>query len=369
VRAAVAVTVATAVSVACGAGGRAGQGVRFEMRTLEGGGGGALAALDVDGDGHVDLLSTAEALWTYLGTGGGGFRALQPTPAGEHPTALAVADWNEDGRADVAVANHETDYVSLLLGSGDGRFLPAPGSPLRPGMSPHPHAVAAGDVDGDGHADLVVDDRGGHAVLVLAGTGEGSFAPPRSVPVGGDPYRAMWLGDLDGDETLDLVTPNEREVAVLLGDGSGGFHAAPRSPVPATAPFSVTVADVDCDGRADLVTAPGEQADGVSVALGDAGGGFSPAPWSPLAGVTGTALVASGDLDADGCDDVVVAPWGAGHVTILYGGATGMARQEERVGENPWSVLVHDLDGDGRPDIAVGNEGSRDITILLNRGR
>ena len=99
-------------------------------------------------------------------------------------------------------------------------------------VSPHPHAVRLQDIDSDGHADLLVDDRSPESIRLFRGRGDGTFSGATSIDVGGDPYRGMSLADVTGDGLADLITPNPDHVAVLVAEQNGGFRPRATLPVP-----------------------------------------------------------------------------------------------------------------------------------------
>jgi len=206
---------------------------------------GVVGAADFNNDGQADLVNGGEPeLTIMLGDGEGMFEVFSRVPGGEEPSDFALVDLNEDGSVDIVIANHDTNYLTILLGSGDGTFQPAKHSPLEISVSPHPHVVSAADLDMDGHADLLVDHRDGEGVLILRGLGDGSVQLPGILAVGdGDPYLGMAIGDVNEDGKLDIVTPNPSEVAVLVNTSEGQIAFSPPSLVAADTPFGVELGD------------------------------------------------------------------------------------------------------------------------------
>ena len=374
---------ALAVAFACGVG--AGQPDRGPgARLAAGKGPDSLALADLNGDGRLDLVvANAESgdVAVLLGDGKGAFVAApgSPFPAGKSPNDIAIADFDGDGKPDLAFANHDTHYVTVLIGDGRGAFRPAPGSPVTVQSRPHPHGIAAADFDGDGHVDFAVESWANDQVEVVFGAGGGRFRTPgRLFGVGKMPYQKLRAGDVNGDGAPDIVTTNFEggSATVLLGDRKGGFREAPGSPFPAGgSPFSVALADVDKDGHLDLVVANfsgqgGDTSrDAVNVLLGDGRGGFRPMKGSPFAAGANPVRVAVGDVDGDGWPDVVTANMRGGDVTVLLGDGRGSFRPGvgRSAGKEPYGVAVGDVDGDGRAEIFVANHASGDVSMIRFR--
>lgn len=330
--------------------------------------------LDANRDRIPDLVVAASAegeLAVLLGDGDGGFRPGGRIPAGENPVHLAAGDLDEDGWTDLAVANHETDYVTLVFGTTAGFELRGR-SRLRVDVSPHPHAVAAADIDGDGHLDLLVDDRSAEALRLFRGRGDGTFLGGESIDVGGDPYRGMDLGDLDGDGDLDVVTPNPRGVAVVLAEGGGRFSPATQLRAPGLAPFSAAVADVNGDGIADVAAGSGEGEPGLAVWLGSGDGTFDSAPGSPYPIARGPTSLSVHDLDGDGTEDLLATSYVGNELAVLLGNggsedAGGLRPLRIPVEGSPWGVTAGDFDADGRTDVATANDGAGEVSVFLAR--
>lgn len=329
-----------------------------------------LAAGDLDGDGHADLVAARHQLVLFYGDGTGRLERRAALPAGENPSGVALADLDEDGAVDMAVANHETYHLTVLLGDGTGAFAPTPASPVRINVAPHPHVVRAADLDGDGHLDLIVDHRQGEGLLVLRGHGDGTFATPGTlVGVGGDPYLGMAVGDLDGDGRLDLVTPNPREVGIRLGEDPARLAFRNGPAVAADTPFGVALADFNGDGRLDLVSASGEGSARVQFFWGDGLGGFVEADGSPLRLATGGKSIAVGDFNGDGIPDAVVTSYRSSDVLVVLGGAGALRTATLPAGEHPWAIAAADLNEDGIDDLVIADDANSRATVYLSHTR
>ena len=186
-----------------------------------------------------------------LGDGQGAFPSYTELALpGGSPEALALADFNRDGKLDIAVAVFDvTTAVTVLLGNGDGTF----GTPVTFGSGVQgSDSIAVADFNRDGKPDLVLSSIDAATLSVLLGTGDGGFQP--AVNVATNIY--LWsvvAGDVDGDGKEDLVTTNvgSSTVDVRRGTGDGSFQPALQFPVPAMIRAAV-VADVDHDGQLDL---------------------------------------------------------------------------------------------------------------------
>ncbi len=332
----------------------------------------AIAVGDFNGDGKPDLVtanSKGNSVGVLFGTGGGRFTDRVPFPAGAGPGAVAVGDFNGDGAQDLVTANARTASVSVLLGDGYGRF--AAQDSIATGSSPA--AVAVGDFNGDGAQDLVTANyhSADGTASVLLGDGAGGFAPRIDVATGPASYDIA-VGDFNSDGRQDLATVMtdwlmEQGVGVLLGDGEG--HFSPMSVFGTSLePVAVAVGDMNGDGRQDLVSAQRLEGVGeIAVLLGDGSGVF--AGGRRLRIDRETLCVTLGDANGDGRQDVVSAKGSV--VIVLRGdGRGGLASPLEfSAGARPADVAVADLNGDGLQDLATANYGSDSVSVLLNGPR
>lgn len=343
----------------------------------------AIAVADMNKDGNPDILVTNaddESISVLLGDGTGKFHQAAGSPfhAGHLPNDLAIADMNGDGNLDLIVANHQSPYLSIFLGDGNGGFRLAPGSPVDVHSQPHPHGIAVADFNGDGKPDVVTDSWGNNQIELLLGDGKGGLiTPARYFPTGHRPYELVRSADFNRDGQPDIVTTNldDDTVTILLGDGKGHFHEAPGSPFPAGGkPWQVAIDDLDGDGNADLIIIPyqrdltNEAQNAVTVLRGDGKGSFTSRRGSPLPLGTcrGPNSVSAGDLAGTGHRSIVVACAESRTLTIFQPGANGRFVASSMPSKGGWGrVALAKLTADRRSEIITADNDAGTITIYF----
>ena len=323
-----------------------------------------------------------------LGDGAGGFAAsainsVTPTFNLLAPPLMS-ADLDANGKSDLVVVNQSSNlpivnYLSVLMGRGDGNFAAAINYPVEG----TPSSLTIADFNVDGKPDLVMTDRGGpmgNLTVLLGGNEAGSFAPAVNFKTetlgGGGPITSA---DFNLDGKPDLVVTSYDGISytfyasVLLGNGAGSFAAAINFAEVGANPGVLTSADFNVDGKPDLaVTNYGSG--NVSVLLGNGAGGFANA----VNFATGTGLpfdinpfsILSADFNSDGKPDLAVANFGSNNVSILLGDGAGSfaAAANFATGLHPVSIVSADFNADGKLDLVVANAGGNNMSVLLGDG-
>ena len=310
------------------------------------------------------------------GGGGGGGGTLPPS---DYFTSVAVADLDGDGLPDIAAtftrssgAPPHPGFVAVYLQRRGQRGTFA--TPVTFAVGNDPVAIAIGDLDGDGRADIVT----ANTILATSGAGvsdvsllrqdpaaPGRFLSAVSVATGAVPHDVA-IGDLDGDGRPDLAVADAEGLSLLLQDAGAAGRLGPRLHVESGGgTASVAVADLDGDGTADLLATNAEK---VLVLRGVPGGAPTFLPPMRLAAGAQPLHAAAGDLDGDGRLDIAVANYGSpsdpasASASVLLQEPAAPGSFASAVGyATAWrsgGVAIADLDGDGRADLAVANSGS-----------
>jgi hypothetical protein len=326
----------------------------------------SVVAADVDGDGTPDLITANygdNTVGVLLGGGDGSFVPLTTFSTGIGPRSVVVADLNGDGKPDIITSNAGGGSVSVLLGNGDGSFQNQ--QSFVPGT--HPTFVTEADVNGDGIPDLITANAGSNSASVLLGNGDGTFQAQRSFTVGASPYFVA-VADINGDGMPDLITSNsgDNTASVLLGTGGGSFQLYDTLEL-GFIPNALAVADLNGDGKPDLVV-PNFNAKSVSVLLGNGDGSFG----SPTTFAAGNIpfSVAVADVDGDGTPDLVTSNSGDNTLSVLLGNGDGSFGPQKTfaAGASPRFAVVADINGDGKPDLVTADYGSNSVSVLLGNG-
>ena len=342
--------------------------------------------------------------------------AVTYSSGGETNFSVVLGDLNGDGNLDIVTANRcvsecQTNYIGgfgVLLGNGDGTFQPVQTYALTSGSA---NSVALGDLNGDGKLDVVVSEAdpfgcfAESSIGVFLGNGDGTFQPERAYQSGGLCADHLLVADVNGDGKPDVLVTNacgsdqsycsqsiDGVIAVLRGNGDGSFQPAQTYDSGGVAPRDITVADVNGDGKIDLLVANGgseQLGDGngnAAVFLGNGDGTFQTAQifqtFSPYTG--GLASLAVADLNGDGKLDVVETTCfysncyeGIGALLVQLGNGDGTFQAPQVYnsgGYLPNMVALADVNLDGKLDAVVVNTSecqhcaSGGVTVLLGNG-
>lgn len=339
----------------------------------------SVTSASLRGDGRSDLIvanSADNTVSVLLGNGDGTFQPQITYATGTGPVSVATGEFStvNNNDIDLAVANKESNTVSILLGNGDGTFQTE--TTLPTGRAPV-SVIAANfhDLSSSTEVDLAVANQEDNTISIFPSNGDGTFRPPTTVslPSGFQPA-ALAAGELTGDGHVDLVVADSgsNTVSVLLGNGDGTFH--PRTDYPTgSQPVYVALGDFNGDGADDIAIA-NEAGNSVSIYYNqkdDSGvplGRFVPGATRDMAAGNGPTSIAVADYDLDGTEDLAVSDRTDNAVTILLndGDESFSALSELPVGNGPLSITSADFNDDGRPDVSTADSGAQEVTVILN---
>jgi uncharacterized repeat protein (TIGR02543 family) len=341
-----------------------------------------IAIGDFNGDGKLDVAVTDDKLglvvWVLLGNGDGTLQSsVSYASGGTLPDSILAADFNNDGKLDLAVMNDGANTFAVLLGKGDGTFNPPQISPGGAGGSGY---LAYADFNHDGNLDLAIAYSLTNSISMLMGNGDGTFQPATNYVTGGDPDSLAVIPLDDGTFallTLDIVSGE----MIVSSTSSGGTLLMPPIYTIGGMPAAIAAADLNGDRIPDVVFYDSASS-AVNVMLTASNFALSAPVTYPLqnaGGYTAIQALAIGDLNGDGHPDVMIAnsQATAGSVSVLLGSASGTLGTEHDYasGSYPSGVVLADFNGDGKLDAAVVNSGNTEsatdtgnISVLIGNG-
>jgi hypothetical protein len=361
-----------------------------------------IALGDIDGDGKTDMVATnyssnTISVFRNTSTSGtitsGSFAAKVDFATGLSPYGITIGDLDGDGKLDVVVTNNTSapPTVSVFRNTATSGSITSGSLAAKVdfAVSAGPIGAAIVDVDKDGKPEIVVANNGANTISVLRNIStsgsitSGSFATKVEFTSGSHPYGVVF-GDIDGDGKQDMIVPNQAAATVSVfrntattGAITSGSFAAKVDFACGSQPFNANVADIDGDGKLDVITA-NNAGNSVSVLRNTATSGTissgSLAAKVDFATGVGTYCVAVGDINGDGKADLVTSNSTASTVSVLRNTATSgtitsgsfAAKTDFATGAAPRYVAVGDLDGDSKADIATSNISGNTVSVLRN---
>jgi hypothetical protein len=350
----------------------------------------SVATGDFNGDGHMDFVVAnggSNDLWLYLGKGDGTFQLPQivPLTKGWTPTYIVAADLRNKGILDLVVAEYDSSTIGVLLGNGDGTFAPEQeySLPLPAG------ALTIADFNRDGKPDIAavllwegtyVAANGQFPYLALfTGDGQGNFGTPVITYTGGESSAtSLSAGDVNGDGLPDLLVTDVGS-QVFLNSGSGTFTAGMTLPFGGTlsAVSAGVLADVNGDGCLDAIASDMNTA--AWIGYGDCHGNFtvdSSAPWIWMGAANSNVIVA--DVNGDGFPDIITTSFpeffapaydsGNSINVALNDGHGHFGNVRNYTGAESYSLAIADFNGDGKPDVVSVSAAEDAAVVYMNLG-
>lgn len=333
-----------------------------------------VAVTELENNNKPDIVatdnSTVGQIFTVSGNGDGSFNPVAKYAAGANAYGLKVLDLNADGFTDVLVANFSnTSGISVLPNSKTGTFPTR--TPIMSGDLPI--SLDVKDINNDGILDLIVANSGSASnnLTLITGKAGGTYNTPIPLTAGNIP-RFVQFADVNKDGKSDIIVANEfsANVSVLINDGAGNF-AVKKDYQAGSGPYMVQAADFTGDGNVDLLVCLNKDST-VALLTNNGDGTFA----APKTASLGTAMsssptsIALGDINGDGRPDVVSAIYADQKIglTLNNEGALGQTTMITASGF-PRGVVAADVNGDGKIDIVSANSGDGTLSVFLNKSQ
>ena len=316
-------------------------------------GGPGLAVVDMNADGHLDIVAAEDYVVVLLNQTDGTFVFYVEYDMKSFGGSAITTDFNGDTYPDVVVESRFENEIAVMLNSGDGSLEP----PVYYGVGMDPGGLGVLDLNGDGMEDIVAASW--DCLSTLTNTGDGTFVDNEFVDIG-QLLSHVVTRDLDADGDLDLIATNrtDNQLIISFNQGDGSYDVPVVYPT-GLKPWSICDADFDGDGNIDLVTA-NRDSDDLSVFFNNGNGTFGVAETYPCG--DGPCDVIAADVDNDGDLDLCVSnsPINAMSVLLNDGTAQFGSPATYSMGGGASSIHAADLDGDGFVDLATSNPGYYD---------
>lgn len=322
---------------------------------------------DFDGDGFMDLampneLSDDVRMMKNDGTGLYSSFSVFPLPNGNTPSPNEGADFNGDGKLDLAVGNAGNDQLSILLGDGSGGFDSLTSYQAASAV----RGVCILDLDGDGDWDVVTANRSGSTLALHKNNGNGTFAPRTTMDAHGTQETACAVGDANNDGVLDVFVGSygSNEIGVMLGDGNGSLTFSAEVAAGGK-PWMLAVGDMNRDGNIDVVSANSFN-NNAAVVYGNGSGGLSAAVTYPVGSFS--LAIDVGDIDGDADLDLVSSNYGSGDWTVYENNGTGALISPRTLDASTAGscATLYDRDNDGDLDMTGIDEIDDLVYLFVN---